>query len=102
MEGKKESLLHQVVAAHLCPKIPLRCTSATVGRHVCFALLPFLQGVWVLPPVVTKFISLQELKQQHCPLAEKLLAAEKGEVLPVPAVLQGISTAVTRQTETKI
>lgn len=55
----------------------------TVGRHICFALLPSLQAVWFLPPVVTKFISLQDLKQQYCPLAEEQLAAEKSKVLPV-------------------
>lgn len=31
-----------------------------------------LQAVRFLPLVVTKFISLQELKQQYCPLAEEL------------------------------
>ena len=57
-----------------------------------------------MPPVFTKFTSLQELKQQRCPLAEELFVAEKSEVLPVPAILQGISTAaeINRQTETKL
>lgn len=66
----------------------------TVGRRIRFALLPSLQAVWFLPLVVTKFISLQELKQQYGPLAEELLAAGKSEALPVPAILQGIGTAV--------
>ncbi|XP_009318601.1 PREDICTED: rhophilin-2 [Pygoscelis adeliae] len=51
------------------------------------------RAVWFLPQVVTKFISLQELKQQYGPLAEELLAAGKSEALPVPAILQGIGTA---------
>lgn len=66
-----------------------------VGRDVCFALLPSLQvvgGFFFLvfcffATVFIKFISLQELKQQHCPLAEELFLAEKSQALAVPAML---------------
>lgn len=86
---KRERLIAVLFSSQTSNPV-LRCSRRldyTLGRHICFVLLPPSQNVWLLLPVVPVFISLQSLSKQYCPLAEELLAAEKGEVLLVPAVL---------------
>lgn len=59
---------------------------------LCFVAL--FTGCWIFfATVFIAFISLQKLVQQHCPLAKELFLAEKKWALPVPAMLQGITTS---------
>lgn len=108
--GEKKRLIARVVGALSCTETSPRCPLAAAervtrwGGTAALLVCPLYRPFGLFPPVFAKFISLQELKQQYCPLAEKLFAAEKSEVLPVPAMLQEIGTAVyiTRQTKTKL
>lgn len=96
----KKSLAHEVVAA------PPRRTSAGLhGEGTSASLGCLVTGcLFFLPPVFTKFISFQDVKHQYHPLAKELFAAGKSEVVPGPAALRAVGTAVeiTRQAETKL
>lgn len=78
---------------YLYKALPLLPGLCSRKAHTLCSVALFM-GFLVFAPLFTKFISLQELKQQYCPLAEERFAAEKSEVSPVPAVLQGVGTAV--------
>lgn len=80
MESKKASYLRMLLlisvqkylykALHLLPGLHGR------KAHTLCSVALFM-GSLVFAPLFTKFISLQELKQQNCPLAEERFAAEE-------------------------